>query len=192
MRRLGALGHACMRSASGNASSAGLGACCLPRDAGSPSGGGSWGPRRRGASAGGEVGGGASIRSAVHLRYLGHVANEQVERDVPASMRDSTSIRRRQPRTTDSGVQLTQRRYLRDVGRKHPGETILAKQPAGQPSVPSGGGTNRPSMGNVQSGDGWHRGNKGGEPARQRIPCDVPAALPAANAVQQHSGDTWP
>ncbi len=36
---------------------------------------------------GGEALGGGDIRSAVHLRYLGHVADEQVECDVPANMR---------------------------------------------------------------------------------------------------------
>ena len=87
--------------------------------------------------------------------------------------------RRPQPRTTDSGVQLPQCGYLRDAGGQRPSETILAKQPAGLPSVPSGGSGTRPSVGDVQIGDGWHRGNKGREPARQRIPCDVPAAPPA-------------
>ena len=43
----------------------------------------------------------------------------------------ATSVRTLQPRTTDSGVQLPQRRHLRDVGGKRPGEPILAKQPAG-------------------------------------------------------------
>ncbi len=105
-------------------------------------------------------------------------------------LRTCATERRPQPRTTDSGVQLPQCRYLRDVGGKHPREAILAKQPAGPPSVPSGGSTNRPSMGNVQIGDGRHRGNKGGKLARQRIPCEVPAAPPAANAVQRHSRDT--
>jgi hypothetical protein len=47
-----------------------------------------------------------------------------------------------QPRSTDSGVQLSQCRHLRDVGGQHPGETILAKQPAGPPSVRSGGSSN--------------------------------------------------
>ncbi len=45
----------------------------------------------------------------------------------------------------------------------------------GQAEVPQ---TDRPSVGDVQIGDGWHRENKGGEPARQRIPCDVSAAQP--------------
>ena len=46
--------------------------------------------------------------------------------------RASEPLRRRpQPSTTDSGVQLPQRRHLRDVGGKRPGEPILAKQPAG-------------------------------------------------------------
>ena len=31
------------------------------------------------------------IHSAVHARYLGHVADEPVERDVPAAKRDRTS-----------------------------------------------------------------------------------------------------
>jgi hypothetical protein len=31
---------------------------------------------------------GEGIRSAGHPRYLGHVTDEQVERDVPANMRD--------------------------------------------------------------------------------------------------------
>ena len=95
-----------------------------------------------------------------------------------------------QLRTTDSGLQLPQCRYLRDVGGKQPGEAILAKQPAGQPSVRSGGSSNLPSVGDAQIGDGWHRENKGREPARQRIPCDVPASSPAANAVEWHNGDT--
>ena len=87
--------------------------------------------------------------------------------------------RRPQPRTTDSGVQLPQRRYLRDVGGKRPGETILAKQPAGPPSVPSAGGTETDrEWDNVQIGDGRHRGNKGREPARQRISRDVSATRP--------------
>ena len=54
--------------------------------------------------------------------------------------------------------------------------------------MPSGGGRNRPSMGNVQIGDGRHRGKKGWEPARQRIPCDVPAAPP----VQRHLREPGP
>jgi hypothetical protein len=132
--------------------------------------------------------GGGGIRSAVHLRYLGHVADEKVECDVPSIVRDGTSIRTPQPRTTDSGVQLPQRRHLRDVGGKHPSEAILPKQPAGLPLVPSGGGRNRPSMGNVQICDGRHRGKKGWEPARQRIPCDVPAAPP----VQRHLREPGP
>ena len=40
-------------------------------------------------------------------------------------------------------------------------------------------------MGNVQIGDGWHRGYKGGEPARQRIPCEVPAATPVPEAQRR-------
>jgi hypothetical protein len=44
---------------------------------------------------------------------------------------------------------------------------------------------------NVQIGDGWHRGNKGGEPARQRVSCDVSAAPRVANVVQRHNGEHW-
>ena len=93
-------------------------------------------------------------------------------------LQTSATERWPQPRTTDSGVQLPQCRYLCDVGGKHPGETILAKQPARPPLLRSGGGPNRASMGDVQIGDEWHRRNKGWEPARQRIPCDVSAVHP--------------
>ena len=100
--------------------------------------------------------------------------------------------RRPQPRTTDSGVQLPQRRYLRNVGGKRPSETILAKQPARPPSMRSGGGTEKDrARGDVQTGDGGHRGNECGEPARQRIPGDVSAAPRAASAVQRHNGAHW-
>jgi hypothetical protein len=76
--------------------------------------------------------------------------------------------RPQQPRKTDSGVQLAQRPNLRDVGGKRPGETVLAKQPAGPPSVPSGGGRNRPSMGTYRLAiDGIEETKAGNRPVSE-------------------------
>ena len=44
-----------------------------------------------------------------------------------------------------------------------------------------------PSMGNVQISDGWHRRNKCGEVASQRIACDVPAAPNLSDHAQSHN-----
>ncbi len=58
-----------------------FGACCVTRDVGLQAAA-AFGRR------GGEALKGGVIRSAVHLRYLGHVADKQVECDVAANMRD--------------------------------------------------------------------------------------------------------
>jgi hypothetical protein len=78
-RRLGALGRACVHCIGKYVfCRLAVVAVCLVMLA-----------RQAAAAAGSrEVRGGASIHSAVHPRYLGHVADEPVERDVPATMRD--------------------------------------------------------------------------------------------------------
>jgi hypothetical protein len=86
--------------------------------------------------------------------------------------------RRPAPRTTDSGVQLPQCQYLRDVGGQHPRKTILSKKPAGPLSEQSRGDTNRASMGQ-RTYWRWMASRK------QR-----PGTGPSANSVRRFCGAT--
>jgi hypothetical protein len=135
--------------------------------------------------AAGKLGAGEGIRSAAHPRYLGDVADEQVERDIPANMRDRTShyasrgrgrqTKAHNSRSVDICVMLVGsipvRRFSpNNLPGRHQCDAAAAQT----------------DQGNAQFGDKWHRGDKGREPARQRIPCDVSAASP----VHRHSRDT--
>jgi hypothetical protein len=85
---------------------------------------------------------------------------------------------RPQPRKSDSGVQLTQCRYLRDVGGKRPGETILAKEPAGA---------------TISAKRWWHKQSERGRRTERRWMASRkqrPEIGPSAHSVRSSCGTT--